>query len=1004
MGVVEPKVDEVQLAMDRAHRVLWKTQRPDGAWDVAADLGAWVSAQVVVVLRYLNELNPADTAGAGRWLENQQQPDGSFLVQRYAKTGDLGATACGWAALHLCGATAAATKAQRWVELHGGVSAVIERMNEQDFAGLFLGMAGLLDAKRLPCPSTTLMIPPPVMTLMETRFHAGVLMGAYQTEFLVRRLRGDFGKDGTRIGLLGMLKGRAALALFRQFLNPEGSWNGGTAITALVLPMLTSIDSTEALAMRTRALAWLETQKLRDGDQVYFTGYGTDVWSTAFDARALLAGGVVPSDPDLGRALEWMAGAQANATKQPHLDNRKPNAVLTGGWGFQKANSTMVDSDDAGVTLSAVGLALEDAKLPAALRTKLSSCAELGKRWLFDMQNPDGGWSGFVWNLGTKPPGPIMKAPPNIDLSSLWSMASAFLVPPPVTQDPSTEDVTARVLHAMGHLGEKLNASPAVARAVEFLKKQQWTNGGWWGRWVVNYLSATAFVLLGLKAVGVDMQEPWVRRAVKWVLSRQNADGGWGEGPASYRDDTKAGVGSTMLPLTGLVVQGLIDAGEGESDAVKKAIQLLISFQKADGTWANGEYLHVNIPPDTFYVYPEAARFYPAEALGKYLAFRKHASTANDDRVKWNNPLMDSMRKVTDPGADEVIAEIFSRGQVDAVNSLMNTIFRTTEALPPGLPPEAAAYFKDTALPGWADPAQLALAQQLFTRTGWQLAMGLFCSSLPQAYAAAKGAHVITQTQGMTKHTKQRIFETAQFLFDVMDVGALAPGGRGVLTAKKVRLMHATVRHLILRGEDPKWDAGVFGLPINQEDLAGTLMTFSVVTLDGLRLLEVPFSPAEADAWLHAWKVVGHFLGLRPEMLPSDLIDAQELMEAIRDRQWRPSVDGHELMRPLLELMQSYFPGDALDGFPVALVRALAGDHCADLLGLPEADWTRQLLDAATVLDEWIPRGDSRSPGAQLFAFATHLFMEGVVLASREGKNARFRIPTSLQNTVDPKF
>lgn len=1002
MSVVEPKIERVQLAVDRAQRVLWKTQRADGSWDVPADIGAWVSAQVVVVLRYLDQLGTDDTAAAGKWLAAQQQADGSFTIQRYAKEGDLGSTACGWAALHLCGATEAAAAAKGWVEKHGGVSAVVARMAEQDFAALFLGMAGLVDAKLIPCPSTTLMMPPPVMTLMETRFHAGVLMGAYQTEFLVRRLRGEFGKNGRHLGLLGALKGRAALALFRQFQNPEGSFNGGTSITAMTLPMLDSIDSSESRTMRARALGWLQSQRLRDESGMYFTGYGTNVWSTAFDTRALLAGGISPADPDVVRALGWMADAQLNSTQQPHLDNRKPNALLTGGWGFQKSNVTMPDNDDAAVTLSPVGMALADPRLPAALRPRLAKSAELGKRWIFDMQNPDGGWSAFVWNLGKKPPGPIMTQAPHIDLSSLWSMAGAFLTPPPVTQDPSTEDVTARVLHALGHLGERASSSPAVDRAVEFLKRQQWTNGGWWGRWVVNYLSATAFVLLGLKAVGVYMREPWVRRAVDWMISKQNPDGGWGEGPESYRTDSAAGVGPTMLPLTGLVVQALIDAGEGDSDAVKKAVTLLLDSQRADGTWVNGEYLHVNIPPDTFYVYPEAARFYPTEALGKYLAHRQHPSTAGDDRVRWSNEQLEAMRQVIDPAADDVIAAIFARGQVDAVNALMFGIFRTTEALPPDLPPEAAAYFSDTALPAWADPKQLLLAQQLFTRTGWQLAMGLFCSSLPQAYAAANGAHVITQTQGMTKHTKQRIFETAQFLFDVMDEGALAPGGRGVLTAKKVRLMHATIRHLILR--EKKWDAAKLGLPINQEDLAGTLMTFSVVTLDGLRLLEVPFTAEEGDAWLHAWKVVGHLLGLRDELLPTDLIDAEELMEAIRDRQWRSSDDGKVLAKPLVELMQSYFPGELLDGFPIALIRALAGDHCADLLGLPAADWTRQLLDAATVVNEWIPRGDSRSPSARLFAWATHAFMEGVVLATREGKNARFRIPKSLSTTIDPKF
>jgi squalene cyclase len=999
----DPNVAAVQLALDRAQRVLWKTQRADGSWDAKGDVGAWVTAQVVAMLRYVQALNPADTAAAVTYLTGQQRADGGFAIHPYSHDSELCATACGWAALHLCQATEAAAKARAFVQSHGGVSAVIDKMNEGDMAIMFLAMAGLVDAAKVPCPSSAALLVPPVKKFLQTRFHSGVLMGSFATEVLLKRLRGDFGPDGRTKSLFDSLICRGAIANFKVFQNQNGSWNGSTVNSVLILPALFAINTPESKAMLDRALAWVETQKLRDASGVHFGGFSTESWATGFETRALLYGGISPNDPDLTRALEWMARSQLTIP-MPAVDNRKANAVLLGGYGFQHDNHTMPDCDDTAVVLSAMGMALEDPTLPSDLRARLAKASSSSKQWLFSMQNPDGGWSAYVWGLPERTVGPIMQTNARIDMSDPMSILKAVLNPPPVTGDPSTEDLTGRVLHCMGHLGEQASSSPAIAHAIEFLKRQQRPTGPWWGRWVLNYVSSTAFVLMGLRAVGVDFKEPWVQRAVQWVLSKQNPDGGWGEGPESYRDEATAGVGPTMVPLTALVVMALLDVGEGDHPKVKRAISLLLDTQRADGTWPNGQYLHTNVPPDTFYVYEEACRFYPPEALGKYLAHRAQRSTAGDERVRWNNDVLDALRQAKDPEADQVVADIFARGATGAVNSLMNTIFRSDEPVPAGLPMEAAAYFERVSLPSWADRRQLALAEQLFTRTGWQVAMGLFCSSLPQAYAAGNGATVIGQTQGMTKHVKQRIFETAQFLFDVMDVGALEPGGRGVRTAQKVRLMHAAIRHLLLTRDTPKWDSALLGQPINQEDLAGTLMTFSVVTLDALRLLQVPYSSEEAEAWLHAWKVVGHLLGVRDEVLPVDLIDAQELMEAIRDRQWRASDSGKALAAALVEMMQSYYPKGTIEGFPVALMRTLAGDHCANLLGLPPADWTRKALDMATQLAQFIPQADPRSPTAKLFAFGTHFLMEGIIAVQREGKNAKFRIPDSLMNTVDPNF
>jgi squalene-hopene/tetraprenyl-beta-curcumene cyclase len=175
------------------------------------------------------------------------------------------------------------------------------------------------------------------------------------------------------------------------------------------------------------------------------------------------------------------------------------------------------------------------------------------------------------------------------------------------------------VLDGLGRIGLS-TASPAVRRAIEFLREQQFDHGGFWGRWTVNYLASTACVLQGLARVGANMSEPWIRRAVDFLTERQNDDGGWGELPDSYRDPALAGRGPSMAPLTGLVLTGLIDAGQGESAAVARGIAYLLSEQRPDGSWPHGDWLQAIVPPDTFYILAEAAKHYPVEALAHFLA------------------------------------------------------------------------------------------------------------------------------------------------------------------------------------------------------------------------------------------------------------------------------------------------------------------------------------------------------------------------------------------------
>jgi squalene-hopene/tetraprenyl-beta-curcumene cyclase len=134
---------------------------------------------------------------------------------------------------------------------------------------------------------------------------------------------------------------------------------------------------------------------------------------------------------------------------------------------------------------------------------------------------------------------------------------------------------------------------------------------------VCNYLASTAYVLSALAKVREDLEESFVDRAIRFVLSRQNADGGWGESTESYTDPKKAGKGPSTVPLTSLILGALVELGRGQDPAVEKGVRYLLRKQRSDGTWPNDDYVATNIPPLGFYFYGGAVRHMPLEALAR---------------------------------------------------------------------------------------------------------------------------------------------------------------------------------------------------------------------------------------------------------------------------------------------------------------------------------------------------------------------------------------------------
>jgi hypothetical protein len=261
-------------------------------------------------------------------------------------------------------------------------------------------------------------------------------------------------------------------------------------------------------------------------------------------------------------------------------------------------------------------------------------------------------------------------------------------------------------------------------------------------------------------------------------------------------------------------------------------------------------------------------------------------------------------------------------------------------------------------------------------------------------------------TARLATDTKRRVNETAQFLLDIMTPGSLQPGARGYRDVRFVRLMHAAVRWLILHDPNlPKtsgrpmsslhWDQ-TWGVPINQEDLLATMLTFSEVVFEGLERSGAAFDDRQTDAYLHAWNVVGYLLGIRPELLPLDRDDSRALMAATRRRQHQASPAGQEMTAALLANAEAGMPA-GLKGLPATTVRYYLGDGTADLLAVPASNWTRHLFQPLGLL----ARLDSFEKAHDRLRAAVsrrmgRTFLQFLLSADRGEGRPGFQVPTHL--------
>lgn len=300
------------------------------------------------------------------------------------------------------------------------------------------------------------------------------------------------------------------------------------------------------------------------------------------------------------------------------------------------------------------------------------------------------------------------------------------------------------------------------------------------------------------------------------------------------------------------------------------------------------------------------------------------------------------------------------------------------------------------ALPDWADPQLMEAAESVFMAHGPLSCALLFCASLPACYQMPQLAEVLHLSGQLEQHTEHRIRQTAAMIFPVMMKGGLGSAdGGGVAQVLKVRLIHATIRHLIVHRQADEadalkderhrawcrhaWDSARLGTPCSQLELAFTLLTFHCVFLRALRTLGLGLSRREEQAYLHAWNVVGHVLGVDDGLMAHDMDTALQLLERLGH--FQVDLAGASDPRPAL--------GSALVGalsrsiaipvvrhLPVPMIERLLGREAARRIGVgPQAGLaTRALFAVAMAITGGIDRlGRWFSPGFSITRMVTRV-------------------------------
>ena len=614
-------------AIDRGADHLLSLQAQEGYWLGELEADSTLESDYIYYLHVLDKAGPVRVAKLANYVRRKQLPDGGWNIYPGGPS-ELNATCKAYFALKLAGDSPDSphlAKAREMIHHLGGLE------HSNSYVRFYMALVGAVGWELVPS------IPPELMLLPNWFYFSIYEMSSWTRGIVIpmailSTMRPDWRiPEHARVDELFKDPSRktAAFDWSKQLLSWKNFFLALDRALKLYekLPwkplrqralreakawMLDHIERTEGLAAIYPAmmnsifalmalghgpddpLTWREIREfsrfeIEDADTIRLQPCVSPVWDTCIAMVALEEAGLSPDHPALVNAAEWILSKQVLGPGDWQVKNKDAEP---GGWAFEFRNDFYPDVDDTAFVI----MALQRVKFPDTAR--MEGAIRRGIQWLLSMQNRDGGWGAFDRD------------------NNRWLLCNIPFADHNAMIDPSTADVTARVLECLGRYGWPSN-HPVVRRGVKFLIKDQCKDGSWFGRWGVNYVYGTSGVLRALETVSLTAQD-YCRRAVSWLKAVQKPDGSFGESLRSYDFPESKGQGNSTPSQTAWGLIGLLAAADPGDPSITKAVAYLVHQQNADGSWREDDFTGTGFPGVFYLKYHLYRNSFPVYALARF--------------------------------------------------------------------------------------------------------------------------------------------------------------------------------------------------------------------------------------------------------------------------------------------------------------------------------------------------------------------------------------------------